>query len=237
MRFCKYIPVAVGLLALGAWPAFANEPGTWTTYFGIATVEPDSKGISTTVPDGKFGEINVGFEIDSATSMPFGATYMLNENWAFDILAALSFNHDIRATLDMPGEFESAKIGEFDQIPPTLSIQYHFTTEGNFDPYIGLGLNYTVFSGEKLVLGMAEEGLEKISIDNSTGIAAQIGGHWELKDNWILGFDARYIAIDAEATISGWAFDPLGETSMDVKLPVIQVDPWVYSLNLGYHFE
>jgi len=237
MRFCKYMPVAIGLLALGASPALANEPGIWTMYIGIGTVEPDSKGISTTFPDDEFGEITVGFEIDSATSMPFGATYMFDENWAFDIVAALPFQHDIRATVDIPGESGSMKIGEFDQIPPTLSIQYHFTTEGNFDPYIGLGVNYTMFSGEKIMSEMVDEGFERISIDNSTGIAAQIGGHWELDDNWIFGFDARYIAVDAEATFSGWAFDPLGETSVDVKLPVIQVDPWVYSLNLGYHFE
>ena len=237
MRFYKYLPVAIGLLALGTSPAFANEPGTFTMYFGVGTVEPDSKGISAAIPDAEFGEITVGFEVDSATSMPFGVTYMFDENWALDILAALPFNHDIRATVDIPGESESMKIGEFDQLPPTISVQYHFTTEGNFDPYIGLGLNYTIFSGEKLIAGMVDEGIERISIDNSTGIAAQIGGHWELADNWILGFDARYIAIDAEATLSGWAFDPLGETSVDVKLPVIQVDPWVYSLNLGYHFE
>ncbi len=237
MRFCKYLPVAIGLLALGASPAIANEPGTWTMYFGFGTVEPDSKGILTTVPDPGLGEITVGIEVDSATGIPFGATYMINENWAFDILAALPFNHDIRATVDMPGESGSMKIADFDQLPPTLSIQYHFTTEGNFDPYIGLGLNYTMFSGEKVIPEMVDTGFEKIKIDDSTGIAAQVGGHWELENNWILGIDARYIAIDAEATLSGWAFDPLGLTSVDAKLPVIQVDPWVYSLNLGYHFE
>jgi outer membrane protein len=237
MRFYKYLPVAIGLLALGASPAFANEPGTWTMYLGVSTVEPDGKGVSFTVPDIEFGEITAGFEIDSATSMPIGMTYMFNENWALDILAAAPFSHDIMATVAIPGESGTMKIGEFDQMPPTLSVQYHFTTAGNFDPYVGLGFNYTVFSDEKIVPSMVEEGIERISIDNSTGIAAQIGGHWEFNENWIIGFDARYIEIDADGTLSGWAFDPLEETSIDVDVPPIALDPWVYSLNVGYHFQ
>lgn len=237
MKSGKFVLVAIGLLALGMSPAYANEPGTWTMYLGVGTVEPDSKGISTTIPDDEFGDITVGFKIDSATSVPFGITYMFDENWAFDVLLSLPFNHDIMATVDLPGESGSMKIGEFDQLPPTISVQYHFTTEGNFDPYVGLGLNYTIFSGEEMVPSMIEEGFEAINIDNSLGVAAQVGGHWEFNENWIFGFDVRYIEIDADATLLGTAFDPLGQTLVAVDLPVIHVDPWVYSINVGYHFE
>ena len=236
MKLGKRLPVAFGLLALAAAPAFASEPGTWTMYLGVGSIEPDSEGISATIPDSDFGEITVGFEVGSATSMPFGVTYMFDENWAIDVLAAWPFNHDIKAPVDMPGESGSMKIGEFDQLPPTISLQYHFTTAGDFDPYIGVGLNYTMFSGEELIPSMVEEGFERIRIDNSTGFAAQFGGHWEFNESWIFGFDVRYIEIDAEATISGLAFDPLGLTSVDAVLPVIEVDPWVYSINIGYHF-
>ena len=237
MKSGKFVLVAIGLLAFGVSPAYANEPGTWTMYLGVGTVEPDSKGISATIPDPDFGDITVGFSIDSSTGMPFGITYMINENWAFDVLAALPFNHDIMATVDLLGESGSMKIGEFDQIPPTVSVQYHFTTEGNFDPYIGLGLNYTIFSGEQMVHSMIDEGFKSINIDNSLGAAAQVGGHWEFNENWILGFDVRYIEIEGDATLSGTAFDPLGQTSVTVDLPVIHVDPWLYSINIGYHFE
>ena len=237
MKSGKFVLVAIGLLTLGLSPAFANEPGTWTMYMGVGTVEPDSKGISTTVPDDEFGDISVGFKVDSATGVPFGITYMFDENWAIDVLAALPFNHDIMATVDLLGESDSMKIAEFDQLPPTVSVQYHFTTAGNFDPYIGLGLNYTIFSGEKMVPSMIEEGFNAISIDNSLGVAAQVGGHWEFNENWIFGFDVRYIEIDADATLLGTAFDPLGQTLVAVDLPVIEADPWVYSINVGYHFE
>ena len=237
MKSGKFVLVAIGLLAFAALSANANEPGTWTMYMGVGTVEPDSKGISTTIPDGELGDITVGFKVDSATGVPFGITYMLDENWAIDVLAALPFNHDIMATVDLPGESGSMKIGEFDQLPPTVSVQYHFTTEGNFDPYVGLGLNYTIFSGEKMVPSMVEEGFNEIYIDNSLGVAAQVGGHWEFNENWVFGFDVRYIEIDGDATLLGTAFDPLGQTLVAVDLPVIEVDPWVYSLHVGYHFE
>ncbi|NCF72116.1 MAG: outer membrane beta-barrel protein [Gammaproteobacteria bacterium] len=236
MKIGKYLLVGSSLLALSLSPALANEPGSWTMYVGVGSVEPDSKGVSATIPDVDFEEVSVGFNIDSATSMPFGVTYMINENWAIDMLAAWPFNHDINAIVQIPGETESMKIGEFDQAPPTLSVQYHFTTAGNFDPYIGVGFNYTMFSGEKLIPSMVEEGFESIKIDNSSGFAAQLGGHWEFNESWILGFDVRYIEIDADATISGVALDPAGLESVSIALPTLSVDPWVYSVNLGYHF-
>ncbi len=30
-------------------------------------------------------------------------------------------------------------------LPPTLTLQYHFTDFGAFKPYVGAGVNYTVF--------------------------------------------------------------------------------------------
>ena len=235
MRFGKYVLAGIGLLVLSLSPALANEPGTWTMYAGVGSVNPDGKGISFTAPDDEFGEVAVGFEVDRATSMTIGATYMFDENWAVDILGAWPFTHDIRATVDVPGESGSAKIGDFKHLPPTISLQYHFTTAGMFDPYVGIGLNYTRFSNEKLIPDIANEGLEKFCLENSTGITAQIGGHWELSDNWNFNVDVRYIDIESDLTLEGPAFDVVGSNKAAVG--TVTVDPLVYSMNVGYHFR
>jgi outer membrane protein len=34
-------------------------------------------------------------------------------------------------------------------LPPTLTMQYHLAPEGKIRPYLGAGLNYTIFYSEK----------------------------------------------------------------------------------------
>lgn len=234
MKIGKILLVAAGLLAVGVSPALAREPGTWTMYGGAGSINPDGKVISFTVPDEEFGDITAGLEIDRAASMTFGGTYMIDENWAVDILAAMPFTHDVRAIVDIPGESGSAKIGEVKQLPPTLSLQYHFTTEGPFDPYVALGVNYTHFYDEKLVSEMIDEGFTDMRFDSSWGFAAQAGGEWALNENWLFSVDVRYIDIATDVELHGDAFID-GDGSLN--LGEISVDPWMYSANIGYQFR
>jgi outer membrane protein len=234
MKFWKFVLPASALLTLGFSAAVAKEPGTWTLYAGVGSVNPHSEIMSFTVPGGEFGDITVGFEVDRATSMTFGGTYMFNENWALDILAAWPFTHDIHATVEMPGASGSSKIGEVKQLPPTVSVQYHFTTRGQFDPYIGIGLNYTRFYDEKFARWLVDEGFEKIRLDNSIGFAAQFGGEWALDENWLFAVDVRYVDISADGTLEGDAF---AAPDGSLGLGTIDIDPWVYSANIGYQFR
>ena len=234
MKFGKILLVATGLLALGVAPAMAKEPRTWTLYGGVGTVNPDGTLISFTVPDEVLGDISVGLEVDRAASMTFGATYMFNENWGIDILGAMPFTHDIRAIVDTPDESGSMKIGDVKQLPPTISVQYHFTTEGPFDPYLGIGLNYTRFYDEKLISDMADEGVTDICLDDSLGFAAQAGGEWALNENWLFNVNVRYLDISTKASLHGDAFiDGAG----DLNLGDLGVGPWMYSANIGYQFR
>lgn len=234
MKFWKFVLLAVALLALGFSPALSREPGTWTLYAGVGSVNPDSEILSFTVPDGELGDITVGFEVDRATSMTFGGTYMFDGNWAIDILAAWPFTHDIRATVEIPGDGGSSKIGEVKQLPPTVSVQYHFTTQGQFDPYIGIGLNYTRFYDEKFASWLVDEGIESIRLDNSFGLAAQLGFEWALDENWLFAVDVRYVDVPVDATLEGDAF---AAWDGSYSLGTISVDPWVYSANIGYQFR
>lgn len=232
MRTCKYLLVAVTLLALGAAPALANEAGTLKFYMGAASVQPESKSLSFYDP---LDEVTVGIEVDNASSMTIGVTYFMNQNWALDLLAALPFEHDVKAFASVPGEGEgAARIGSVKHLPPTLSLQYYFTTEGGFDPYLGIGVNYTHFYDEKLISELVDEGIWDLCLDSSLGAAAQVGADWAIGDNWLLNFDVRFIDIEADATLEGPALVDFGE---ELEIGTINVDPWVYSVNLGYLFE
>ncbi|MDH3531782.1 MAG: outer membrane beta-barrel protein [Gammaproteobacteria bacterium] len=226
MKTHKLLLLAVGLLALVAAPALANEPGTWILRGGIGTVQPDSDNLT-------FSDAGdtVTIDVDNGTSMTMSATYMFTEHWAFDVLASWPFKHDINASTDVPDVgIETARIGETKHLPPTLSFQYHFTPDAVFQPYVGLGVNWTTFFGTELVSELADEGINDLKLDDSIGIAAQIGGDWSISDNWVMNLDVRYIDIETEAKLVGPAFE--GEATIGD----ITIDPWVYALNLGYRF-
>ncbi len=53
------------------------------------------------------GVDTIKVQVDSGTSLTLSGTYMFTRNWAFDILAAYPFSHDIK--LNVNGE--SAKAG------------------------------------------------------------------------------------------------------------------------------
>ncbi len=190
------------MLAVVALPAQAHEEGTWVLRAGVGTVDPDSDNL-----DSGLGLI----EVDSGTSLVISGTYMFTENWAFDILAAWPFSHDI--------ELDGAEIAETKHLPPTFSVQYHFAPDADFQPYVGLGLNYTTFFDTDTNLGL------DLDLDDSFGLAAQVGADWMLEGNWFVNFDLRYINIETDADL---------ETVGDIG--TVDINPLVYSINLGYRF-
>ncbi len=234
MKTIKYLFVALALLGLSASPALANEPGTMNLYMGAASVEPDSKIYAFSDPFAP-EDPALGLKVDSASSMTLGLTYFMTENWAIDVFAALPFKHDIKGAFIEDQSPEWVNVGSIKQLPPTVSVQYYFTTEGKFDPYIGLGANYTMFSDEKI---FDEEGAVDsdivLKLDDSFGFAAQVGADWAVGENWLFNFDVRYIDIETDASIG--SVELMDELGM-IELGKLNVDPWVYSVNLGYHFE
>ena len=223
MKTSKYWLFAVALMAVAVSPALAHETGTWILRAGVGQVNPKSDNL--TFSD---GVDTISLDVQEGTSLTLSGTYMFSPNWGLDILAAYPFSHDIDATIaGIPG---SAKIGETDQLPPTVSIQYHFMPDAQFEPYVGLGLNWTTFFNEKLVDDLVAQGIETLSIDDSFGVAAQLGADWTMGDHWLVNFDLRWINIEADAQIGGTA---LGGTE---DIGTVKIDPWVYALNVGYRF-
>jgi outer membrane protein len=227
MKSSKYLLAAGALLALVASPALAYEAGTWVLRAGIGVVAPDSDNI--VVDD---GVETITVNVDDGTSLTLMATYMFSPNWAFDILASWPFNHEINASIvdNIDPGFNpiSAKVAETDHLPPTFSLQYHFLPDGTFQPYVGAGVNYTTFFNTDVTQELIDLGVDDISLDDSFGLALQLGADWTFGNSWLLNFDVRWIDIesDLEATAGG----------ITGELGTVKIDPWVYSINLGYSF-
>ena len=230
MRISKYLLAVAALLAFAASPALAYEQGTWILRAGVGTVAPDSDNL--VLPDFPATGINSTVEVDDGTSLTLSATYMFTPNWAFDILAAYPFNHDINlSVVDTlpPGSSVSFKAAETDHLPPTFSLQYHFLPDATFQPYVGAGLNYTTFFSTDVTQDLTDAlGVTSLDLDDSFGLALQLGADWTFSNNWLINFDFRWINIETDATVSD------GTTSSEIG--TVAIDPYVYSINIGYRF-
>lgn len=181
--------------------AQAAGDSSWMVRGGISQIEPASDN----------GQLSVGnIEVDRQVGPSLNVAYYFTPNWAIDVLGALPFKHDF--------SINGTKAGTTKHLPPTVTLQYHFLPEASIQPYAGVGLNYTFFMQEKLNSG------NKLKLENSLGLTAQVGVDIPINSRWRVGVDARFIDIDARAKVDGQA---IGE---------INIDPFVYSINLGYRF-
>ena len=227
--------VAVGALGLATAvtiPAAQADQGDWLIRGGATMVSPKSDNLKFDAGDLGVLKLNV----QDATSFGFNVAYMMTDNIGIELLAAVPFKHDIDASVE--GVSGSGKLGSVEHLPPTLSLQYYFMPDGKFSPYIGLGINWTIFSSEKLSSDFEEalvgEGLidPSLSLDDSFGVAAQVGVDFTFGDSWFLNGDIRWINIESKAKLSA-TIDGVDET---LSLGTVKIDPFVYSIMIGYRF-
>ena len=196
----------VGGLLGGA--AQAYEAGNWLFRIGAYGVFPESDNMTNVLGTG------ATLNVDDGYTLGFNFTYMVNPNIGIELLAALPFKHDI--TLSGAGT-----VAETDQLPPTLSVQYHFMPENTIRPYVGLGLNYTTFFNTDTKGALAGANLE---LDDSWGVAGQLGVDIDVAPNWFVNADLRYIGISTDATLNG------------VGIGTVDINPWVLGLTVGTRF-
>ncbi len=159
-------------------------------------------------------------EISSAFIPELDFTYFFTENLAAELILGTS-NHDVKAVSTAAGDIE---LGDVWLLPPTLTFQYHFTG-GALKPYLGAGVNLTLFYG-------ADEGpvADEVEYDSSFGLAFQGGLDFDLSDQWFLNLDVKKIFIQTDATVN--ATTALGATvGADVD-----INPLVIGFGVGYRF-
>ncbi|GAA6183979.1 MULTISPECIES: OmpW/AlkL family protein [Alteromonadaceae] len=214
-KLAVYLAVAI---ALGATNAQAYTTGDMILRAGVTTVAPDESSSNVFIGS---TDVGVGVNVDNNTQLGLNFAYFLSPNWAIEVLAATPFEHDIG--LDTVGALGSTK-----HLPPTISANYHFLdADSAFQPYVGLGVNYTIFFSEDFTAANQEAGFSDLELDDSVGLSAQIGFDYMLDDNWFVNASARYIDISTEATFTN------NGTAGTVD---VDIDPFVYSLTVGYKF-
>lgn len=208
----KLVKSAVAAALAGAFlagaAAQAYETGDWLFRVGAYGVFPESDNLTNVLGTG------ATLNVDDGYSLGFNFTYMINPNIGIELLLALPFGHDI--TLSGLGT-----VAHTDQLPPTLSVQYHFMPYNSVRPYVGIGLNYTTFFNEDTEGALTGTNL---SLDDSWGVAGQVGVDIDVAPNWFVNADLRYISISTDAKLNG------------VGIGTVDINPWVVGLTVGTRF-
>jgi outer membrane protein len=116
-----------------------------------------------------------------------------------------------------------ADIGSFKHLPPTLTVQYHFTGMGAFKPYLGAGVNYTRISDVSFAPAVVTALHPDLS-RNSYGLALQAGADYEISKGVYLNLDVKKVDLQADVKSSG------------TKVGVFKVDPLLVGLGIGWRF-
>lgn len=218
LRTATLMGLALAATALTSTPAAAKAGDVLIRVRAIAVIPNESSGpVLPTFPGGSVGVGNsVMPEIDF--------TYMASDHIGLELIAATT-----RHGLSGRGSLSALPdLGHTWVLPPTLTLQYHFTPEAKIRPYVGAGINYSLFYGEG-TSGALDNAIGKSSLNlsNSFGWAAQAGMDFDLNEKMFLNLDIKYIDMSTTARITTGAL----VNSVDVK-----INPIVVGVGIGMRF-
>ncbi|MGA8172586.1 MAG: OmpW family outer membrane protein [Methylocystis sp.] len=179
--------------------------------------------------------------------------YYLNKNWAVEAICCVSPAH-IQGTGTIASEFAHTWV-----FPPTLLLQYHFTNFGRFQPYLGVGVNFTTYWGTRVntqtwqlpvmpgsLLGVGGAGLtglnaqfQSATVTPSWGVAGQAGFDYMFNEHWGVNLDIKYIMMEPTVHSNVVAWSPQAPGLGAIYVPVrvyLPINPLVVSTGLTYRF-
>ncbi|MFZ2284786.1 MAG: OmpW family outer membrane protein [Lutibacter sp.] len=182
----------------------SNDFNRWQARLRVITIVPD-------VND----DLN-GANVDVSTTVvpELDFTYFFDENWAAELILATA-KHDVDTDLG-----SGIDLGHVWILPPTLSLQYHFTG-GTVKPYLGAGINYTFF------YGIDEGDVVDMDYDDAVGFSVQAGLDYDLGSNWFLNLDIKKLLLTTDVKV---------DTGNGIIPVEVDLNPWIFGVGVGLKF-
>lgn len=215
---------AIVLAVLGAYgtaqAADAVEPGPILNAPTLDTVSPwqirlRALGVITQ-NEGRIDQDPASDLSYSDTIVPeLDITYYFTDNVAAELILGTTYAN-IRGTA---GVVDGANVGKVWLLPPTLTLQYHFTNFGAFKPYVGAGVNYTIFYNQ------SARDVNHLDVKNAWGGALQVGFDYMLDQHWGLNLDVKKLFLEPKFEVNN------GTYTGKAKL-----NPWLIGAGVTYRF-
>lgn len=210
--------LALLLAGMASTPALAEAGDTFIRVRGIVVApNEDSTGITPAFPTEQVS-------VDNAIAPEVDITHMLSNNVGVELIAATT-KHSVAGTSGTTGTI--GKLASTWVLPPTVTLQYHFAPEAKVRPYVGAGVNWTLFYKEKASNGLeAAVGNTNVNLSSSFGWAAQAGIDIDLNEKMFLNFDVKYIDMDTNAR--------LNTTAAGTQRVGVDINPFVFGVGVGF---
>jgi outer membrane protein len=192
-------PLAVAIAAAALTLPLSANAQNWMVGLRVLNINPD---VSTSIS---------GLDVSDAWTGEIDLSYFFTPNVAVELVATWA-KHEV--TLN------GNSLGKVGLLPPTLTLQYHFTQFGAFKPYVGGGFNYTYFYENTLAN-------DTLYVDaNSWGGALQAGFDYQIQRNWYFNADVKYL----------WISTDVYTKATNTNLGSLDINPWVFGVGVRYRF-
>jgi len=153
----------------------------------------------------------LGTSVNEASVPELDFTYMIRDHIGIETILGTS-RHKVTSN--------AGSLGGLSVLPPTVTLQYHFNPQGRVRPYVGAGVNYSLFYNDKLTYG--GEGVQ-VKRD-SFGPALQIGVDIQVSKRIFVNLDLKKLWMRTDPTLGG------------ASLGTLKIDPWVVGVGVGTKF-
>ena len=203
------VAVAVFMFLSAAGPALADddETGPWMFRLRGVAVIPDASADITQIP-------GASVDISNSAVPELDISYFVTENISAELILAVT-QHTITGT----GAIAGVDVGRAWLLPPTLLAQYHFTDFGAFKPYVGAGVNYTVFFDQDAAGGT----ITQFDLQDTFAPALQIGFDYFFDPHWGVNFDVKKIFLRPDITLNNSTLT--GD---------VDIDPWLIGAGIVF---
>jgi outer membrane protein len=195
------IAAAVGMLVAGS---VAAQESPWLVRARVVQLDMKNSGNTATTS---------ALTVDDKTIPEVDISYFFNKNIAAELILTVPQKQHVY--------LNDADKGTFKHLPPTLTLQYHFTNFNGYKPYVGAGVNFTKIGKEKITVSSVND----TSLSNdSVGAAFQAGVDIPLTKQVSLNFDIKKVYLKTHVYVGG----------SDVG--TLKLDPVLLGVGVGYRF-
>lgn len=176
---------------------------------GIGVLPSESSDIQT---------IRGSVDLSNEATPEIDVSYFITDKVALELIAATT-RHSAHANNTTLGNVD---LGKVSLLPPTLTLQYHPFPKSPFSPYLGAGVNYTMFYRESAATGSA---VTNVDYMNTFGAALQIGMDYAITDRWYANIDVKKLFISTDVKMN-----------QGTLRAEVDIDPWIVGGGIGYKF-
>ena len=178
------------------------------------------------------GTIGGNVDISTAFIPELDFTYFFTKNIAAELILGTS-KHNVNTTasnltpVGLPASVD-VDLGSVRLLPPTLTVQYHFYPGDFVKPYVGAGVNYTIFYDVK-----PGNVIKDVKYQNKASFALQAGADFNVGKDFFVNFDIKYLFLKTDVTVD--ASNLIDGATLDIPAEV-KINPLLIGVGVGYRF-